>query len=76
MQKDEISTGSACTSATMEPSHVLTAMGLSTDEANESIRVSIGRETIQQDMDVAVNSIANAVTFIRKQNAKTPERAS
>ena len=72
----EISTGSACTSATMEPSHVLTAMGLSTDEANESIRVSIGRETIQQDMDVAVNSIANAVTFIRKQNAKTPERAS
>ena len=72
----EISTGSACASAAMEPSHVLIAMGLSTDEANESIRVSIGRETIQQDMDVAVNAIANAVTIIREKEAEIPERAS
>ncbi len=66
----EIATGSACSSAAMEPSHVLTAMGLNTDEANESIRISIGRHTTQQDIDVAVNSIVNAVQYVRGKEAE------
>ena len=62
----EISTGSACSSSTMEPSHVLTAMGLDRDAADESIRVSIGRPTTKQDMDVAISEIANAAQSVRK----------
>ena len=62
----EISTGSACSSNTMEPSHVLTAMGLDRDAADESIRVSIGRPTTKQDMDVAISEIANAAQSVRK----------
>ncbi len=72
----EIATGSACTSATMEPSHVLTAMGLNTDEANESIRVSIGRQTTQNDIDIAVESIAKAVQFVRGKEAEIMEGVS
>ena len=62
----EISTGSACSSSTMEPSHVLTAMGLDRDAADESIRVSIGRPTTKQDMDMAMSEIANAAQSVRK----------
>ena len=62
----EISTGSACSSSTMEPSHVLTAMGLDRDAADESIRVSIGRPTTKQDMDMAISEIANAAQSVRK----------
>ena len=61
----EISTGSACSSSTMEPSHVLIAMGLDRDAADESIRVSIGRPTTKQDMDMAISEIANAVQSVR-----------
>ena len=50
----------------MEPSHVLTAMGLDRDAADESIRVSIGRPTTKQDMDVAISEIANAAQSVRK----------
>ena len=66
--KIEISTGSACSSNTIEPSHVLTAMGMDRDAADETIRVSIGRQTTKQDMDLAVKEIAKAVGFVRKVN--------
>lgn len=66
----EIATGSACSSAAMEPSHVLVAMGFDTDAANESIRISIGRQTTQQDIDVAINAIDKAVEYVRKTEAK------
>ena len=68
--KVEIATGSACSSAAIEPSHVLTAMGLSTDEANASIRISIGRQTTQQDIDVAIDAIAKAVQYVRGKEAE------
>ena len=48
--KISISTGSACNSEIVEASHVLTAMGLSDDDAHKSIRISIGRMT--EDMDL------------------------
>ena len=66
--KIEISTGSACSSNTIEPSHVLIAMGMGRDTADETIRVSIGRSTTRQDMDLAVQEIAKAVGFVRKVN--------
>ena len=69
----EISTGSACTSSTMEPSHVLTAMGLTTDQANECIRISIGRNTTQRDMDTALDAIPRAAEFVREKESKIIE---
>ena len=61
----EVSTGSACSSSTIEPSHVLVAMGLDGDEANQCIRISIGRQTTQQDMDIAINEIVKSVQYVR-----------
>ena len=60
----EISSGSACISNTMEPSHVLLAMGLDRTAADESIRVSVGRHTTVEDIDTAVPEIAKAVRFV------------
>jgi len=59
------STGSACQSAVPEPSHVLLAMGLSSAEAEQSLRFSIGRGTSDQDISDAVDDIVQAVTRIR-----------
>ncbi len=61
----DISTGSACSSSTIEPSHVLVAMGLDKVAADESIRVSIGRSTTAADIEAAVLDIAEAVKAIR-----------
>ena len=61
----EIASGSACISNTMEPSHVLLAMGLDRTAADESIRMSVGRHTTMQDIDIAVSEIAKAVKFVR-----------
>jgi cysteine desulfurase len=55
-----ISTGSACTSASVEPSYVLRALGLSDARANASIRLGLGRFTTADDVDFAVDAIAAA----------------
>ena len=55
-----ISTGSACTSAAVEPSYVLRALGMPDDEANGSIRVGIGRFNTAGDVDFAVDALAAA----------------
>lgn len=60
-----ISTGSACTSGIPEPSHVLRAIGLSTDEAESSIRISLGRMTTKEEIDRAVDSISHAANAYR-----------
>lgn len=65
----EISSGSACSSATMGPSHVLTAMGLTRDAADESIRVSFGRPSTEADVDTAVTEITRAAVFVRGKEA-------
>ena len=64
-QSIDVSTGSACSSNTMEPSHVLVAMGLDRTAADESIRVSVGRDTTASDIEAAVPDIAEAVKSIR-----------
>jgi len=59
-------TGSACASGTTEPSHVLTAMGLSGAQAAESIRLSFGRLTREEDVNAAALTFAKAVKELRK----------
>ena len=61
----QIATGSACTSAAVEPSHVLLAMGLGREEAGECVRVSFGRPSAMEDADAAALDIAAAAGFIR-----------
>lgn len=60
-----VASGSACTSATPAPSHVLRAMGIGYDAAGESIRVSFGRFTTGSEIDFAVGRIAAAAEVIR-----------
>lgn len=59
-------TGSACTSGTTEPSHVLIAMGLSGAQAAESVRLSLGRLTSDEDVDAAASALAAAAKEVRK----------
>jgi cysteine desulfurase len=61
-----VSTGSACTSAVLEPSHVLRAMGVPDDLVRGSIRLSLGRFTTQEDVDLAADRVAAAVTELRR----------
>lgn len=60
------SQGSACNASSDEPSHVLLAMGLTDDHAHETIRLSVGRFTTDQDADRAGKILANAITDIRR----------
>jgi cysteine desulfurase len=60
-----ISTGSACTSASVEPSYVLRALGLSEADANSGIRIGLGRFTTPAEVDFAVDALAAAATRLR-----------
>lgn len=60
-----ISSGAACSSERVEPSHVLLAMGLSATEANESIRISFGPQTTLAELDQAVELIKGAAARVR-----------
>ena len=61
----QIATGSACTSAAVEPSHVLLAMGLGREAAGECVRVSFGRPSTGADAGTAARDIAAAASYIR-----------
>lgn len=61
-----VSSGSACTSASLEPSFVLRAMGLPDDLGHSSIRFSLGRFTTRAEIDYAVEQIATAITDLRE----------
>jgi cysteine desulfurase len=60
------STGAACSSGAVEPSHVLTAIGLPAGEARASLRFSLGRHTTAADIDFALQVIPAAVAQLRK----------
>jgi cysteine desulfurase len=60
-----VSTGAACSSGAIEPSHVLTAMGLSPDRARASIRFSLGKQNSDADIDFALELIPAAVARLR-----------
>lgn len=61
-----VSSGSACTSASLEPSYVLRALGLSDELAHSSIRFSIGRFTTEEDIDHVVGQVNNAIDKLRE----------
>jgi cysteine desulfurase len=60
------STGAACSSGAVEPSHVLTAIGLPPEEARASLRFSLGRHTSAADIDFALNVVPAAVAQLRE----------
>ncbi|HZV88619.1 MAG TPA: IscS subfamily cysteine desulfurase [Candidatus Binatus sp.] len=59
------SVGAACSSGAVEPSHVLTAIGLSQEEAKSSLRFSLGRHTTESEIDFALRVIPEAVAQLR-----------
>ena len=61
-----VSSGSACTSASLEPSYVLKSLGLSDDLAHSSIRFGLGRFTTDEEVDHAIAVTKNAVTHLRE----------
>jgi cysteine desulfurase len=60
-----VSSGSACTSASLEPSHVLRALGRSDELAHSSLRITLGRYTTAQDIDFAVALLKDKVAKLR-----------
>ena len=61
-----VSTGAACSSGAIEPSHVLAAMGLRADQARASIRFSLGKQTVADDIDFAVALVPETVARLRE----------
>jgi cysteine desulfurase len=60
-----VSSGAACSSGAIEPSHVLTAMGLAPDRARASLRFSLGKQNTAEDIDFALQLIPEVVTRLR-----------
>jgi len=61
-----VSSGSACTSASLEPSYVLRALGRSDELAHSSLRITIGRFTTEQEIDAAVALLRDRVAKLRE----------
>jgi cysteine desulfurase len=65
-----VSAGSACSSGSITPSHVLLAMGLSKQEAKECLRFSWGKSTVRSDVDTVLESVVRHVNRIRDRRRK------
>ena len=61
-----VSTGAACSSGAIEPSHVLTAMGLSPDIARASLRFSLGKQNTEDDVEFALALVPQTVARLRE----------
>ena len=66
-----MSTGSACTSASMEPSHVLTAIGRPHELAGSSLRLSFGRFTKEEEIDYASERLVTAVQRLLQESPQS-----
>jgi len=69
------STGAACSSGAVEPSHVLTAIGLPPEEARASLRFSLGRHSTEQEIDFALQVVPSAVEQLRELSPTYPKVA-
>jgi cysteine desulfurase len=61
-----VSTGAACSSGAIEPSHVLTAMGLRPDRARASLRFSLGKQNTDDELDFAIGLVPETVARLRE----------
>jgi cysteine desulfurase len=59
------SSGSACTSASLDPSHVLLAMGIPTELAHGSLRLTLGKENTQDDVDTIAQALPGIIEKLR-----------
>jgi cysteine desulfurase len=67
------SSGSACTAKTLQPSHVLLAMGLKHEEAHGSLMITLGRQTTQKDADYIKELIPGIIERLRRMSPLTPK---
>ena len=65
-----MSSGSACTSASLEPSYVLSALGLNDELAHSSLRITVGRFTTEEEIDYSIGKITDAVVKLRALSAR------
>ncbi|MCL2150353.1 MAG: cysteine desulfurase NifS [Dehalococcoidia bacterium] len=70
------STGSACNSESIDPSHVLRAMGISAEQAQSSLRLTLGKWTTEEEVDRTVAAVAGAVSTLRAAPPAPPSLAS
>jgi cysteine desulfurase len=69
----QVSSGSACTSKTLEPSHVLLAIGLAHEEAHGSLVFTLGKQNSEEDVDYVVEELPNVVNKLRALSPLTPK---
>lgn len=61
-----VSSGSACTSASLEPSYVLRSLGVSEENAHSSLRIGLGRFTTEEEVDYTIEKIISSVEKLRE----------
>ncbi|MGH9914863.1 MAG: aminotransferase class V-fold PLP-dependent enzyme, partial [Pyrinomonadaceae bacterium] len=76
LQGVAVSTGSACSSGTLEPSPVILALGLNDESARGAIRFSLGKGTTQEDIDYVLEVLPRAVNSLRQLSPKYKEKAT
>jgi cysteine desulfurase len=70
MRDMAVSTGAACSSGSLEPSHVLLAMGLTRDQARSSVRFSFGRYNTLEDVSALVDAVVACVNKLRERETR------
>jgi cysteine desulfurase len=70
-----VSSGAACSSGAIEPSHVLTAIGLTREQARSSIRFSLGPTNTAEQVDALIEAVADSVRHLRRISTEVPAHA-
>jgi cysteine desulfurase len=65
-----VSTGSACASRSLEPSHILLALGLTHEEAHCSVRFTLGKQTTNEDINYVLKVLPETISRLRKISGK------